>query len=155
MAKIELNPTEIFLIGAVWAALWAGAGWLANHKLSAARDRRARKYALDDAQNERRRDFRAFMSGFRSWMERSTLENLGSEFSSKVHTLREQTAGIRDDIPENKRAQFDEVVTNLCRMTARDVSEYQRDYSGQGTRTVQVGRNRLATAIDAVSAMLE
>jgi len=88
-------------------------------------------------------------------MERSLLEKLASEFSTKVHAFREQTAKIRDDIPANNRARFDEAVTALCRMTARDVSEYKRDYSGQGARVDQIGRNRLANAMDAVIAVLE
>ncbi len=144
MATVQLDSTQIFIAGTLWAALWAGLGWFANHKLSTLRDRTARKHALEDAKTDRRRDFLSFMSGFRSWVERCPHE-LGTEFGNRVHGIRQETAKVRNDLTEDKRARFDEAVTALCRLSNSEVSEYTFTESNKVNHT---GQDRVCTAID-------
>lgn len=157
MAKIELNPTVIFLAGTAWAALWAAVGWWLNHKLSTVRDRRKRTYDLEDAMDERRRHFDGFMSGFRSWAERSAPDKVSDNFSDRVNEFSVEAAKSRSDTPESKIAQFDNAVLALRQLTAAQVSDYQRTNAADNKTwyTDYVGRKRLVAAIDAVTKTLE
>jgi hypothetical protein len=129
------------------------------HVLKARGDKRARKEAAETeakkARQSRIREFKGFMSGFHSWAERSLLETLGHELSSQIHSLRERSAMIKDAFPESRRAQFQEAVENICRMTASNVTECKINYSGAGPRRETVGRNRLLGTIDSLIKIVE
>ena len=118
-------------------------GWFANHWLSSARDRRARRYALEDARDARKRDFLSFMSGFRSEAERTYPTQFVELFQLRVHRLREEVAKVRSDLKGDIQARFDEAVTILCRFNDREVSEVaaNNDYRG---------RTRVTEAIDVI-----
>jgi hypothetical protein len=156
MPKIDFNPTVIFIAGTVWAALWACVGWWANHKLSTVRDRRARKFALEDARGERRRQFNSFMSGFRSWAERTDVPERGKDFNSRVNVFREAIGRIASDVPESQKPRFVIAVTLLCQLTISDVTKCNVFLNEKGEAEVNdIGRNRLTDAIDAVTKTLD
>ena len=64
MADIQLTPTQIWLYAALWGAFCATIGWFANFGVSAYRLHVARKHALDDAQEDRRRKFLGFLGAW-------------------------------------------------------------------------------------------
>lgn len=123
----------------------------ANHKLSKIRDQLAREHALEDARNNRKRDFRGFTRAFRSWAERSSLGNMGDEWNNRVHPFREHAARIREDISNHKRVEFDERVTALCRLTPSQVTEYKIE----GSNADYIGKHKVCSAIDRVVEMLD
>lgn len=151
MADIQLNPTQIALYGAAWGALCAVIGWFANYRVAVFRERQTRKYALEDAREERKRNFRGFMEGFRSWVERADLLDLGDNFNDRVHPFRAEAARIRQDVPEDKRSRFDECIETLCRLTPSEVVRYEI----QGDDVNYLGRHRLCTEIDQVVKTLD
>ena len=116
-------------------------GAILNHFLSGARDRRARKHALDDAKESRKRDFLSFMSEFRSQAERTNPLMLKHVFSPKVHEFRRGAAKVRLDLDGEKRSRFDEAVTRLCQLRDSEIT-----YKGQ---------ERVTEAIDAVVKTLD
>jgi len=139
----------------ILSSLASGAIGYVLHVLKARGEDRARKHADENAQKDRIREFRGFMSAFHSWAQRSILENLGKEFSARVHLLRERSVMVKDDLPENSWPQFDEAVEVICRMTANNVTECETDYSGTGPRRKAVGRTRLLSAIDSLTKIVE
>jgi hypothetical protein len=151
MAIIQLDATQIFIYGILWGAFCGVTGWFTNYNVADFRERRARAHALEDARENRKRDFCGFMSAFRSWVERASLGDLGEGFNDRVHPFREQAARIRQDIPDDKRAQFDELVTTLCRLTPSQVTEYE--FKG-GDNVDYIGKNKLCNAIDRLVEML-
>lgn len=149
MATIQLDATQIFIYGTLWAGFWALVGWFANFKVAAYRLRIAHQHALDDARADRIREFKGYMSGFRSWVERSSIGEVGEGFHDMVHRFRVASALVRDDLPKDQRSRFDELVDALCRLTASDVSEY----AIEGGNANYIGQNRLCNAIDRVREM--
>jgi hypothetical protein len=126
-------------------------GAILGHFLAIGRDSRNRKHAAESARKMRIRDAKSFMSGFRSWIERAELTQLERDFHGRVNQFRQEIALVRDDIPETKRAQFDNAVESLCRLTMSQVGEY--DIKGENVE--YIGKKRLATAIDTVVGTLE
>ena len=123
-------------------------GWFANHWLSSARDRRARMHALEDAREDRKRDFIGFMGGFRSEAERSYPTEFCKVFPSKVHQFRVESAKVGPDLSGERRARLDQAVTVLCQLTDSQVSEV-------GSNENYFGRTRVTEAIDAVIRLLD
>jgi hypothetical protein len=131
------------------------AGTLLTFWFELGRDKRNRRYTVESERRNRLRSFRGFLSGFRSWVERSSISELGEKFSDKVHEFRVETATIREDVPLARRERFDTAVLALCRTRASEVCERQTNYKGVGPRINYVGRDRLAAAIDEVGATLD
>lgn len=121
-------------------------GAILGHFLAIGRDNRNRKQAAKSAREGRIRDFTANMSGVRSWMERSSLGQLGESFDRVIHEVRTEAARITDDVAD--KARFDAAVTALCRLRASEVCEY----TSENGAIKLVGKERLASAIDAVVA---
>src|SRR5205085_12513806 len=86
--KCLLQSVMTFLGGGLF-------GTLLGHFLAIGRDARNRKHAAEAAKKSRINDFKGFMSGFRSWAERSSLDQLGDNFSARVHEVRVETAKIK------------------------------------------------------------
>src|SRR6266850_371998 len=63
---MQLTATQIFILGSVCAAI----GWYINHLFSRSRDRERDRQQTQRERQQRQRDFRAFLSGWRSDLER-------------------------------------------------------------------------------------
>jgi hypothetical protein len=88
------------------------------------------------------------MGGFRSEAERSDPRRFSEVFPSKVHRFREESAKVRSDLSEERRARFDAAVTALCQLTDSQVSEV-------GNNANYLGRTRVTEAIDVVIRFLD
>lgn len=125
-------------------------GSLLGHFLAVGRDKRNQTHADEYARQLRLSEFKGYLSGFRSWVERSSDKDRGDGFHAQVNEFRRETGRIRDDVPIFKWEKFDAAVESLCRLTASQVA-----YSAvEGNDVNEIGKNRLASAIDAVSKTL-
>jgi hypothetical protein len=121
------------------------------HVLKARGDNRARKHADENARKDRIRNFKSFMSSFRSWAERSSQPDLGRGFHEKVNAFRGETGQIEDDLLEPRRTRFNQAVLALCGLTGSQVTECEITTDVRGNaHVINIGRDRLASAIDAV-----
>ena len=132
---------SVFGGGIVGGIVSASLTYCYNRRL-AAENRKALKNL---SQDERKRNFRGFMSEFRSWAERTPFQIAGDQFSERVHAFRNEAARIREDVPDP--IYFDEIALALCRLTASQVGHYIRHDDGSVTYE---GRNRICAAIDKI-----
>jgi hypothetical protein len=126
-------------------------GAVVAHHLAKKRDAANRQELRILKREDRIREFLGFMSQFRSWAERSSHEERGQQFRNRVHPFRAETTKIKDDVDISKRAEFDERVTALCRLTDSQVSELSRE-NGEVKDT---GRIVLCSAIDRVAELVQ
>ena len=71
--------------------------------------------------------------------------SLGMSLATRCTVSRQETAKVRDDVLPGKRAQFDEAVTALCRLSNSEVSEFAIKSNNQVDHT---GQTLVCTAID-------
>jgi len=122
-----------------------------THLLSARREKQNREHADKTAREARRRNFLSFLEGVRAKAERRQPQNLSQVFRDRVYELRREAAKIRGDIDLGKQAKFAELIDVFCRLRDSEVEEILVS----GDRTSYLGRDRVATAIDAIKSFVE
>jgi hypothetical protein len=120
---------------------------LVAHIFSIRRESQNRRHAEKADKEARKRNFISFADGFRAEAERSAPRKLSEIFPARVYRFREEAAKIRGDIDLSRQEEFANLVTALCRLRDNEVEEV-----GDGAN--YIGRDRVCTAIDAVTNFL-
>ena len=105
------------LLCAVLPLLGVVVGWFANHWLSSARDRRTRKYVLDDAKAARKRDFLTFLADWHGEIRTTNPPNYVTLRDAKNQRLRVEAGIIKRDFPETLRVEFNALVSACADLT--------------------------------------
>jgi hypothetical protein len=86
---MQLTPTELFILGSAWGALWGIVGWWANHLLSKSRDRDARRL-----------DFREFLGRWRSEIQLTvggSVHGAYAAYISRIHDFHAFQTKLQND----------------------------------------------------------
>jgi hypothetical protein len=125
VADIQLNATQIWIYTALWGAFCATIGWFANFGVRAYRLHLARKHALDDAQEDRRRKFLGFLGAWAADVEANrrmvTANNVfltvAGRFDRKRLELVREATQIELDFRGDRVIEFIDLVNTIVVMT--------------------------------------
>jgi hypothetical protein len=145
---IELNPTQIFVYGTIWTAVWGAIVWFTKDRISTKRDEAKQRRAAQCARDDRKRDFLGFMAEWRMMVIRANPRRLGEDLSQRIEAFSREQTKIRSDFPAGEvRNGFDGVVKSLSSLGKSEVTEAQGN--------TEVGQIKFTTAIDAVINFVE
>jgi hypothetical protein len=117
------------LLCAVLPLLGVVIGWFANHWLSSARDRRARKHALEDAREARKLSWQKELTDFLAdWKGKITTDhahNLPFVYKYGLPLLQTKAAAVRKDLDNMQRVIFNELVSSLSDLTSEQITRPQ------------------------------
>jgi hypothetical protein len=100
------------------------------------------------AKERRKLDFLGLLGGIRAEAERMPPLGYSKTFANRVYDLRRASPKVRYDLNSQRQVEFDEAVTAFCRLGDREVEEV-------GDNENYLGRNRVASAIDKITAIVE
>ena len=125
MADTQLNATQIWLYAALWGAFCATIGWFTNFGINAYRLHVARKHALDDAQEDRRRNFLGFLRAWAADVEANrrmvtangVFVTVAGRFDRKRLELVREAAQVELDLRGDRVIEFIDLVNTIVVMT--------------------------------------
>jgi hypothetical protein len=117
------------LLCTVLSLLGVVIGWFANDWLSSARDRRARKHALEDTREARKLSWQKELTDFLAdWKGKITTDhahNLPFVYKYGLPLLQTKAAAVRKDLDNMQRATFNELVSSLSDLTSEQITRPQ------------------------------
>jgi hypothetical protein len=117
------------LLCAILPLLGVVLGWFANHWLSSARGRRARKHSLEDAREARKLSWQKELTDFLAdWKGKITTDhahNLPFVYKYGLPLLQTKAAAVRKDLDNMQRAIFNELVSSLSDLTSEQITRPQ------------------------------
>jgi hypothetical protein len=125
VADIQLNATQIWLYTALWGAFCVTIGWFAKFGVRAYRLHVARKHALDDAEEDRRRKFLGFLGAWAADVEANrrmvTATNVfvtvAERFDRKRLELVREASQVELDFRGDRVIEFIDLVNKIVVMT--------------------------------------
>jgi hypothetical protein len=100
------------------------------------------------AKERRKLDFLGLLGGIRAEAERMHPPGYSKTFANRIYDLRRESPKIRYDLSPQRRVELDEAITAFCRLRDSEVEEV-------GDNDNYLGRNRVASAIDRITAIVE
>jgi hypothetical protein len=121
----QLNTTQICLFTALYGAFCAAIGWFTNFGVNAYHLHVARKHALDDAREDRRRKFLGFLSAWAADVEanrrvvtaNNVIVTLAGRFDRKRLELVREASQIELDLRGDRAIDFIALVNTIVVVT--------------------------------------